>query len=202
MNCIILGDKYQKGMKSKGCAALTKINKHDNILDNQYKILNKCYNSPSISYIYGFDAKKLLDFVEQNNYLIDMVYNSNYEKHNESFSLSLVWDKLDKETIIIMGHQKITMQMMKKISKNPNDSMVFCSKTDDKNRLGCSINENTITTFNFGLDNQIYSIYYLSRECSVYLRDIVSELDYKNYFLFELLNKIIDKGISIKPILI
>lgn len=202
MNCIIIGDKYQKGMKSKGCSALMKINKQSTIIDNQYDTLTNLFDDLNITYIYGFDAKRLVDFVEQKKYNIDMVYNQDYEKYNDGYSLGLVSDKLDRDTLILLGYQTLTSKISKKINSLKYNSGVFVTKNMSDPKIGCVIHDNSITTFNFGLSNHIYDIYYINKECSSYLKSILSTNKHHNYFLFELLNKILDSGLTIKPIVI
>lgn len=202
MNCIIIGDKYQKGMKSKGCSALMRMNKQSTIIDNQYDTLTNLFDDLNITYIYGFDAKRLLDFVEQKKYNIDMVYNQDYEKYNDGYSLGLVSDKLDGDTLVLLGYQTLTSKISKKIDGLKHNSGVFVTNNMSDPKIGCVIHDNSITTFNFGLSNYIYDIYYINKECSSYLKSILSTNKHHNYFLFELLNKILDSGLTIKPIVI
>lgn len=200
MNCIIVGDKYQKGMKSKGCSALMRTGKRGTLLNSQYEILNNSFDHIPITYIYGFDSKRLLEFVQENDYRMDMVYNENHDKYNESFSVNLASDKLDDETLIVLGYQTLTPKTFKKFN-NLEKSGVFISGADHKPKVGCVILDNNITTLNFDLDNPIHDIYYLNRECSAALKELLQTQRYHNYFLFELLNKLIDKGLQIRPIL-
>jgi CTP:phosphocholine cytidylyltransferase-like protein len=201
MNCIIIGDKYQKGMKSKGCSALMKNGRRGTLLNNQYEILNDSFDNINITYVYGFDARRLLDFVKDNNYYINMVYNESYEQYNEAFSINLVKDKLEDDTLILLGYQALTQKTLKKL-KDLTESSVFVSKELDKPKIGCIILDNNITTFNFGLDNQIYDIYYLNKNFAQALKELLQNDKYHNFFLFELLNKLIDTGLYIKPIFI
>lgn len=201
MNCIILGDKYQKGMKSKGCSALMKANKKTTILDNQYELLTSNFQDISITYVYGFDSKRLLEFIENGKYNMDMIYNKDYEKYNDAFSMSLVANKLNDDTLIVLGYQTLTSKILKKLY-SLKDSKVFVSTEIQDPKIGCIIYDNDITTFNFGLNNHVYDIYYLDKKCSTYLKDMLQTTKYHNYFLFELLNKLLDSGLTIKPIMI
>ena len=82
MNCIILGDKFQKGMKSKGCSALLKINKKLNVLNNQYSVLKEIIPNINITYVYGFDGKRLLEYYTNNALNISLVLNEKYNPKN------------------------------------------------------------------------------------------------------------------------
>lgn len=202
MNCIIIGDKYQKGMKSKGCSALMKTNKQSTIIDNQYDTLTSVFSEPNITYVYGFDSKRLLDFIEQKNYNIDMVYNKDYERYSDGYSLSLVLDRLDDDVLILLGYQTLRNKIFKKIHSLKKDSAVFIANNMSDPKIGCVIHNNNVTTFNFGLNNYIYDIYYINKQCAKYLKTILQTNKYSNYFLFELLNKLLDNGLVIKPIVV
>lgn len=202
MNCIILGDKYQKGMKSKGCSALIKSNKQSTIIDNQYYILSSLFDKLNITYVCGFDSKRLTEFVQEKAYNLDIVYNTEYEQYNDGYSLNLAAPKLEDETLILLGYQTLSNKIAKKINKLKDQSSVFISNDHCSSRVGCVIYNNNITTFNFGLENYIHDIYYLNQHSAKYLKNILSTNKYNNYFIFELLNNLIDSGLNIKPIVI
>ena len=65
MNIIILGDKYQKRMKSRGCVGLIKYN-NKNIISHQYKTLHSIFPNANIIYVYGFDNKRFISYINKN----------------------------------------------------------------------------------------------------------------------------------------
>lgn len=202
MNCIILGDKYQKGMKSKGCSALIKSNKQSTIIENQYYILASLFDKLNITYVCGFDSKRLTEFIQEKGYGFDMVYNKEYDQYNDGYSLNLASSSLDDETLILLGYQTLSNKMAKKINSLDDHSSVFITNDSSDSKVGCIIYDSNITTFSFGLENYIHDIYYLDKKCSQYLRKILSTNKYNNYFIFELLNNLLDNGLNIKPIVI
>lgn len=202
MNCIILGDKYQKGMKSKGCSALIKSNKQSTIIENQYYILTSIFDKLNITYVCGFDSKRLKEFVDEKKFSLDLIYNKEYDQYNEGYSLNLAASSLDEETLILLGYQTLSNKIAKKINKLRDDSSVFITNDSCDSKVGCIIYDSNITTFSFGLENYIHDIYYLDKKCSQYLRKILSTNKYNNYFIFELLNTLLDNNLHIKPIVI
>lgn len=203
MNCIILGDKYQNGMKSKGCCALIKTNKTTNILTHQYSVLSSIFDNLCIIYVYGFDNKKFIDFYNQCNMNIKILYNEYYNQYNQAYSLSLAKDfMLNDETLIIDGYEKINRSTIKKIKPNQNCSYLFVDKKTscDSESVGCIINKDSIESLSLDLDNIVQNIYYLNKECSRQLSSILNDSKTYNNFIFELINKLIDNGHSIKPI--
>ena len=116
MNIIILGDKYQKRMKSRGCVGLIKL-QNKNILHHQYKILTNKFALSKIVYIYGFDNKRLLSYLEKNNQAysqLEFVHNNRYDQYNNAYSLSLVKEYLDDDLLIMFGDKILTANTFSK----------------------------------------------------------------------------------------
>lgn len=203
MNCIILGDKYQQGMKSKGCAALIEIKNKSNILLNQYATLKSIFNEKiNITYVYGFDNKKFLDFIENSKIKISIEFNDKFNIYNQAFSLSLVKNiDYNDDLMIIDGYQKLNKNMFKKFDQIAG-SKIFMkdSKNCNNNSVGCTINNGKIEHLSFDLDNSIHDMYYLDKEFVGNLFAILEQTKYHNNFIFELINKLIDNGLAIKAI--
>lgn len=202
MNGIILGDKFLKGMKSKGCSGLIPVTAKKNILQNQCEILQSVFHNINITYIYGFDSRKFIDFYEKNNLNINVVYNKNYSQYNYGFSLSLAKELFDTGVIIIHGYKILNKSMFKNFNIK-DGSQVFIRENNkhDKQDVGCIINNNKIESFSFDLNNTIDDIYYLNNDCANFFRlQLLDNKIYHNNFIFELLNKSIDHGYILKPI--
>lgn len=202
MNCIILGDKYQNGMKSKGCPALVKITNKINIITHQCSILESL--KAKIIYIYGFDDRKFIDYYSKFKIPIQIVYNENYNNYNQAFSLSLVKDVLaEDECLIIDGYQKLNKSIIKKITQSTDSAILVNKNTKrDEEAVGCIINQDKVMSFSLDLNNIIEGIYYLNKDSSLSMSKLLLDAKNYNHFIFELLNKIIDQGNGIKPILV
>jgi len=199
MNFIILADKFQKRMKSKGCVGLININ-NKNIIQSQHKLIKKFFPLANIIYVYGFEGKKLLSFLKKNNNLandIILLFNKHYEDFNNAYSLFLAKEYLDDDTFILFGDNILTNNIFDRFDHNLG-SQIFISHKN-KNRLGCIIQDNKIENICFDLDNYLYEIYYFSKKDIGLLKHLVDNEQNHNNFLFELLNKLIDKDIDIKP---
>lgn len=194
MNCIILGDKYCKGMKSKGCAALIS-HKSSTILDSQYKTLKQKFQPDNIVYVYGFDSKRFLTYVTKNNHLeLVTIFNQEYEKKNSGHSLSLVQDFLNNDTIIVDGYKSISQTMLKNL--NTKKSSILVSKQSDS-ALGCVVNNSIIENIGYDLDNKICDIFYLTKIACYSLKKKLLTNKYHNAFLFEIFNDMIDEGVQL-----
>jgi CTP:phosphocholine cytidylyltransferase-like protein len=199
MNIIILGDKYQKNMKSKGCVGLIKYNRTNTLLENQYIICKSLFPKSKIVYVYGFDGKKFETYLYDSNKKIIPIYNKNYDKCNAGLSLSLAKDFLKDNCLIMNGNSILNKKIFESFKPN-NSSQIFVNKNKKISDIGCIINDCKIQNFSLDLSNNIYNIYYLSRKDSHILYNIIDNKKYNNYFIFELLNKMIDLGVSFVPI--
>lgn len=198
MNFIILGDKFQKRRKTKGCPGLFKLNK-ETIIENQYKIIKKFYPTAKIIYTYGFDAKRLLTFIESKDSLKDNItlyYNEFFNTFNYAYSLYIVNQYLkNDDSFILFGDSVIEKQFLKTIDINKG-SQVVVNKNKD-NTLGCIIDNHLVQNIFYDLDNNIEEIYFLKKQDGQQLAELLSQHRYHNCFIFELMNKLIDSNIKI-----
>lgn len=196
MNIIILGDKYQKRMKSKGCSGLIKYNNQP-IIAQQFKIINKYFPNSKIAYIYGFDSKRLVSYIHKHlPQDIDLLYNSCYDKLNYGYSLYLAKDYLDDDCIIMFGDKLIN-----NIFKNFNPeigSQIFVN-AKQKSKLGCVIGDNRIYNVCYDLDNYLSETYFISKKDTPILKHIINNKFNHNCFIFEIINKMIDSNSNITP---
>ena len=200
MNIIILGDKYQKRMKSKGCVGLIKINSK-NILQLQHRVLRQVFPEANIVYVYGFEGKKFNSFINKSTLLdndIISIYNPYYETYNNSYSLSLTKDFLNDDCLILFGDLILSKKIFDKFI-NKNDSQIFISK-QNKNRLGCIINDNKIENISYDLDNYLTDIYYLTKFHANMIQNLLTNKINYNCFIFEIINKLVDMNQNIKPL--
>lgn len=197
MKFIVLGDKFQKGMKSKGCPALIKTQDNVPVFVRQYEVIKTKYPSSEIVYVSGFESKRLNNYLLKNHMPdISLVFNENYGTSGDGHSLSLVSNSLDDDTFIIFGHTFLCRQMFSRFNLN-NGSQIMISPND--NNLGCILNDGVVTNIAFDLPTSIDNIYYVSKTDIDMLSEYATQTRYRNYFTFELINKMIARGVDIKP---
>ena len=202
MNIIILADKYQKRMKSRGCVGLIKYN-NKNILFHQYKILNNIFPYANIVYVYGFDNKRLVSYINKNSLdyqNIKFIYNNLYEKYNNAYSLSLAKDYLNDDCLLLFGEHVIKNITFENFKITP-QSQVFIDKKI-KTRLGCIINNNLINNICYDLDNYLSEIYFISKNHVSAFQQFTTNPNHYNSFIFEIINKMIDSNYQFTPFII
>lgn len=199
MNFIIIGDKFQKRMKSKGCVALIKINKNKTILEYQYIIIKKNFPEANIIYVYGFDHKRLDSFVHKNQNMLDIsfIYNQNYETYNTTYSLNVCQNFLNDDCFVMFGENMLKNKIFNKF--NVNDGSQIFINNDSSGSLGCIINDKKVENIAYDLHNKLSEIYFLKKNDTLALSDLISTSLYNKYFLFEMLNKLIDQKHNIIP---
>lgn len=201
MNCIILGDKYAKGMKSKGCSALLSYNKKINIIQHQLNFIKKFLPESNIVYVYGYCSDNFNKFLIDYNIYINKIYNPEYEKYGYFNSLCLAKDFMNTDCLIFDGYSTLKKSYIKNIQKNQKESFVILEKTNNCG-FGCTVLENKVNNFGYNLPYNNKNIHYLNAEALNLVKELCLSKKYKNYFIFEILNKILEENIHIKPVIL
>jgi len=200
MNFIILGDKFQKRMKSRGCVGLIKT-QSKTILQHQYKGIRKYFPDAKIIYVYGFEAKKFNSFLNKNDSIkqdIIPINNTQFDSYNNTHSLHIAQEFLTTDCCILFGDNVFDYSIWKKF-RSTSCSQVFITRKN-KNKLGCIINSNKkIENISYDLDNYLYDMYYVSKPQIDFIRSLVNNKIYHNYFIFELFNLLIDNNYPVVP---
>lgn len=191
MNCIIVADKFQKRMKSKGCIGLVK-DKNITIIDKQCQILSQVFPTLNISYVYGFDNKRLENYTQKkaNFKNVSFVYNEMYDHYNTIYSLYLASYALKDDCLIIFGNNSLSKKIFNRFDKN-DGSQIFLSDNSSSS-LGCIIDNNIIQNISYGLNNTLSEIYFLNKQNALCLKKLIETQNFHQYFLFELINMLID----------
>lgn len=193
MNIIILADKFQKRMKSKGCVGLIKDKKNKALIQKQYNSIKSIFPQSKVAYVYGFDAKRMDTYIHK--YCdsfpdITFVRNEHYNEYNTTYSLYLSKNFLNDDCCIAFGDTFFSKTIFKKFNQT-RGSQVFISN-NAQSTLGSVIKDDTIQNIAYDLDNKLSEIYFLQRNEALSLQNIIDTKEFNQYFLFELINKLID----------
>lgn len=189
MNCIIIADKFNKGNKTKGWNGLLKVNKNTILINNQIRNIYKVFPKANIVYIYGFDHKRVEDYLNQHQD-IHMIYNEDYDHYGEVYSIAKARAFLNDSCLIFFGDMIIQNSMFKDFSKK---SHIYIN-SKRQGDLGCTINEHGQPMHLFyDLKNYLGNMYYISKKDIENFRSLVNQPIYKNFFLFEIINIMIER---------
>lgn len=199
MNFIIIGDKPTRGAKTKGWIGAREINKKYTLACNQISSINKFAPSAKIIYVYGFDSKRTENYFAQKKKLnVIPIYNENYSVYGELYSISKAKRYLDEDTIIISGSLELSKSFFTKLDKTRNS--IFINEKQDCKSLGCTINEkNHIEYISYDLRHPVCGIYYIKKNSMQKLKAIALEIKWRNFFLFEIINKMIESDVEFYP---
>jgi choline kinase len=200
MNIIILGDKFQKKMKSKGCMGLFKIKNKYRIVE-QYEIIKKIFPTANIFYIYGFESKKLLNSLQKYDDLVrdvSFIYNDRHDKYNYGYTLSLASEHINDDIIICFGDTTLSNINLLRVKDEYSKIIIG----NNSNELGCVISNSKIENIFYDLENPIEEIYFIKKQDISILKQILENksLGINNMFIFEIINQMIDKNVMFKPI--
>lgn len=200
MNFIILADKYKRGMKSKGAVGLFRLNQRYNMFEHQYNIIRKNFKKYKIIYIYGFDNKKVESYFHSNKKKfnnVHLVCNGSYAKYGCLYSLSQASDYMNNDFFILNGDSVFKSEVFKDFK--PSGCSQIYVNPKEKYKLGCVIDENSlISNIAFDINNYLMDIFYIHKKDSAALKEYCQMEKYRNYFIFEILNKMIDNGNNFK----
>lgn len=189
MNCIILGDSIPKKNKTKGWNGSKNINKTKKLIQNQIEVLSKAFPTSKIIYVYGFDHKNALQTLETYKKIIP-IYNDDFSSHITVNSINCAMDHLHDSCFIISGEMILKSSNFKNFDKNK--SYVYTDK-EQYNMLGCNtINDNKISHICYDLSIPIADMLYISNQNSYLFSKLISRPEHRNWFLFEIVNKMIE----------
>jgi len=201
MNFIFISDKSPKGRKTKGWNGFFQINKKENLASNQIKTIHKKFPKSKIIYIYGFDGKRASTYFEQTqNKNVIGVYNKNYDTSGEVSSLTTISEYLTQECMLLHGDILLKPSVFDNFKKSKQKSKIFIS-TKHSTELGCVLDaQENVQHICYGLNNYLLGLYYISNSHISLFKQMVDNYSYRNYFLFEIINKMIDHNVSFEPI--
>jgi|694.fasta_scaffold07784_11 choline kinase len=200
MNVVILGDKFQKGKKTKGCSGLFKV-KNTYLILKQYRAIRAAFPKSNIVYVCGFEYKKLLSTIDDYDEIvknINFIINENYNKYNYGYSLQLLKEYITQKTLILFGDSIIDYKILNTFDCQNNVSQIVLNKKSTSS-LGCVINNKKIHNIFYDLDNKIEEMYFIANKDIGKLKDILDQ-PIKNMFIFEIINKMIDNNVSFQPL--
>lgn len=199
---VLLMPEITKGMKSIGSKALLSINKNYTILDYQIQYIKKFYKNVPIHILSGFDNDKIQKKIKPHEN-ITIYFNPNYETSNQAESL-LSHIKQSKTTNCLVINNGVLLK--EKLTINHSYSCVYTLKKY-KNGFNIGINNtnnlsNNISYLFYGLPIQWSECVFLNHIAIQSIIELSENFKFKNLFLFELLNKLIDNNINIQEITI
>jgi hypothetical protein len=192
-NIVLLLPEITKGMKSIGSKALLNINKKITVLDHQILYIKKYYKNTPIKIITGFDNDRIIESTNKYSHT-EIFYHPDYYKYNQSEFIIRYIKKYKPNNFLLINNGVL---LKEKLDINTNrSSLFFLPKKKDGFVLGS--NPQSCAKYLF------YNLEYQWTECVFFNQTTINMLDnisktkkLENFFLFELINLLLEKNINI-----
>lgn len=192
VNVIILADDCYK-MKFYGNRYLLKIDKRS-LIELQLEILIPLFNN--ITVIGGFQFSKLRKALKGKP--LQLIENADFTDLNDSYSLQLALDHCTDSASLVLGNG---VMLEEKLVRQLTDSEVnkVLLENSDRDSVTTNISENRLISFAYGLDHKYIPAIYLTKS-STCLYHKMYKAKWAKMFIFEMLNKLIDKEIEFQGV--
>lgn len=198
--CCILSHNITKGMKSFGpIGLLKKNNQSKELILKQIEYLRDIYQSPDIYIVTGFGQERLKKILPNKKY-IHFIHNDKYVSNNYAYALKLflnhINNKIDDYSGVFFIDNNVLIRRL--INKKKNESWLVTynhknNKYLDKDFLGINFNKEHMTYLFYNIGNiSWYKSFYLTISDVKLMIEHQDEY-YDNMFLFEVLNKFVEK---------
>jgi choline kinase len=193
---IILNALPDKKIKSLGNRCLVQIKKNKNILDHHIDSIKTIFRNPQIILVCGFDSKKVKKYVDTTYKNILYVEHDINDLTNIGQSLQYALEKISGSNCLVLNANNLLHAgALEKIRHSLDHTFVLTGSTNGD--IGFISDNGIVQNCYYDLPNQIYDVLYIEENQLDIIKNIknISQL-----YLFEIINKCIDNGMSIKPL--
>lgn len=185
-------------IKSYGSKSLININEGGtSILERQLHLFKRCYPNADIIVIIGYQEEKIRKKIKDKN--IRYIYNPIFETTNVAYSIGLgLRSCITTQLLIVYGDLIFNKYAIQSIVKDQSSIVIDVNSQFKNEEVGVSIHDKKVLNFAYGLPVKWAQIVFLTNKELEYFKDFVYNSEYKNYFGYEILNKILDIGGSFR----
>ena len=179
-------------MKSYGPKALINIYDDTTLIERQLELLWSVYPKSEIFVVVGFEAEKIRKRLS--SYPVRFICNPLHETTNVLYSIGLAMQAIiSNEVIIVYGDlifNEAAIANLRGSSKVVIDNKGFLKKRE----VGAITQNKKVTNFSFGLEEKWGQIAYLTGNELDLFKEISIKKETSNWFGYEGLNYVLDKG--------
>jgi CTP:phosphocholine cytidylyltransferase-like protein len=198
---IILGENHGYRMKSYGPLPLIKIH-NKTLIERQINAIKDTFINFEIILCTGYDSVKTINFIREkfSNINIRAVENQIHYNSNCCESARLCLNNTKNDNIIILGGGVLLLPSQLPRLNFSHSTVITQDQPDDSNfEVGVIQNNGNFEQFSLGIKQEYWTeIIYLNGFPTVNkFSNIISNMEYKNRFLFEAINEL-SKSTQIK----
>lgn len=190
-----------KRTKSRGPKCLMEIEKGVPILRRQLDLVRATFPKSQIVIVAGFKYNRVLSEIKRYNLQhstnIVVVINNHYEQTNvaRSISIGLSSSKI-RESLIIYGDLVFSDKFLKNFSFENSNMIVDNNNFIDRREVGAVCSNGFVTNMSYGISTKWSQVVYLKERDAKLFRKFEQQMP-QTVFGFEVLNKLIESGVSI-----
>ncbi len=180
-------------MRSYGPRPLLQITEKHNLISYQYSLLTKVFNDPQIIMVCGHEANTVMNHAPKD---IIKVENEKYNESNVVRSLGIgLRAATYNRVLVVYGDLLFNIETVKHLKLQESSLVIDNSGLFDTDEIGCTINDKGYAEQLFyELPNKWAQILFLSGLELDLMKKIAWHPDHTNWFGFEAVNSIIEKG--------
>jgi len=175
--------------KTLGPKCLWQYDAENRFIDFYQKYLNQCFNNCDIYLSVGFEADKVIKNVKN----IKLLENYDYLKLNESEDIRIFLNATQAKHFLVIADN---IKPSEEIYLKNNISQTFISHQE--NDLKLLINGENVNHIGYEYTKYWSGIIYFSESETELIKSLLKNREYSHYYLFELINLIIENNGSIK----
>jgi hypothetical protein len=198
---ILISDTPGYRMKSYGPSSLINF-KNKKLIDTQIESIRKAFKNYEIIICCGFDVEKVHKHIRSHYHSLNIriVENQLYNNSNTCESVRIALNNTTNSKIFIMDGNLFFSDNLFKEKINESHVYIESDEHCENLEVGININENNlIEFFSYGGVNCWSEILFLhNKENIETFRKIISNVEFKNKFIFEALNEFIKNKKELK----
>lgn len=196
LSVIIPAATYGRRMKAYGAKCLIELN-NETILGRQIRLIREVYgNNTEIILVGGYDIENIK---QRYGRTVCVVENADYATTNITRSIKIGLDATRKDNILIVYGDLVFNENALALPTNETSSLI-CSHGILSNEVGVTVVDDYISQYSYGLMRKWGQVIYLTGKNLQLFRSIVQCEHRRNYYGFELLNILLNKGNKIKAV--
>jgi|LakMenE18May11ns_1017448.scaffolds.fasta_scaffold9958630_5 hypothetical protein len=192
---ILLCDMPGHRMKSYGSTSLVEIN-GKKLIDIQIEAIKSKFKNYELIICTGFDSENLYKYIRINHAKdnIRFIENQLFHNTNSCESLRLCLNNIRNHKVFILDGSLIFKSTIFDNIKLDHNFIIIENDTKDNLEIGVNINEyNLVEHMSFGATLTWSEILFLSETKTIdCMKHLLCNIDYKNKFIFEAINDIIN----------
>jgi choline kinase len=190
---VLLSENYGYRMKSYGPVPLLKIG-NKSLIDIQIEEIRSVFSDFEIILCSGFGSLKIAKYIRFRypNLNVRIVENQLYEYSNSCESLRLCLNNTTNNKVLICSGELIINRDVLSLTTLKKPFIVSEENPNENLEIGIAANElGTVENLCYGIENKWSEILFLhDHETVEAMRNVISDIDYKNRFVFEAINEL------------